>query len=136
MSSLNKAMLIGNLGKDPEAKSLDNGKTVCNFSIATSETWKDKNSGEKKEKTEWHNIVAFDKLGDVCATYLKKGTKIYIEGKIQTRKWTDKNGVDRYTTEIIASEMKMLSSKQEKSEEPAKYEKSVPETDINDDIPF
>jgi single-strand DNA-binding protein len=137
MASLNKAMLIGNLGKNPETKVLESGKSVCNFSVATSETWKDKNTGEKKEKSEWHNIVVFDKLADVCANYLKKGSKVYIEGKIQTRKWTDKNGVDRYTTEIVASEMKMLSSKKD-GEQPATKAApaAAPADDFNDDVPF
>lgn len=136
MASLNKAMLIGNLGKDPENKVMESGKSVCNFSVATSETWKDKNTGEKKEKSEWHNVVVFDKLADVCANYLKKGSKVYIEGKIQTRKWTDKNGVDRYTTEIVASEMKMLSSKKD-GEQPSKaVPAAAPAADFDDSIPF
>jgi single-strand DNA-binding protein len=128
--------LIGNLGKDVETKILESGKSVCNFSVATSETWKDKNTGEKKEKSEWHNIVVFDKLAVVCANFLKKGSKVYIEGKIQTRKWTDKNGVDRYTTEIVATEMKMLSSKKD-SDQPAKAAPAAaPADDFNDDVPF
>lgn len=139
MSSLNKAILIGNLGKDVETRAMSNGKVVANFSIATSETWKDKNTSEKKEKTEWHNIVVYDKLAEVCAAYLKKGSKVYLEGKIQTRKWTDKNNVDRYTTEIIASEMKMLSSKKESeqhpSSEPVKESPAATES-FDDDIPF
>lgn len=143
MASLNKAMLIGNLGKDPELKYMTNGKAVVNFSIATSEQWKDKDSGEKKEKTEWHNIVVFDKLAEICGKYLKKGSTVYIEGKLQTRKWTDKNGVDRYTTEILAREMKMMCGKKDsgegKSEEPAPYGKepnSAGGGDFNDDVPF
>ncbi len=138
MASLNKAMLIGNLGKDPETKVMVSGKSVCNFSVATSETWKDKTTGEKNEKSEWHNIVVFDKLADVCSNYLKKGSKVYIEGKIQTRKWTDKNGVDRYTTEIVASEMKMLSQKKD-GDQPANVAPAVAPANggsLDDEIPF
>lgn len=107
MASLNKVMLIGNLGKDPEVRYLPNGDAVANFTIATSETYKDKN-GDKQEKTEWHNITCYRRLGEIAGQYLKKGRPVYIEGKIQTRKWQDKEGKDRYTTEIIADEMKML----------------------------
>lgn len=117
MASLNKVTLIGNLGKDPEVKSLPNGDAVCNFSIATSEAWKDKN-GERQEKTEWHNITLFRRLAEVAGQYLKKGSSVYIEGKISTRKWTDKDGIDRYSTDIIASQMTMLSSKGASSEMP------------------
>ena len=142
MASVNKVILIGNLGKDPEMKFMQNGKAVANFSIATSESWKDKSSGEKKEKTEWHNIVTFEKLAEICGQYLKKGSTVYIEGKLQTRKWQDKSGVDRYTTEILANEMKMLGGKKdnsvEKSEEPAAY--SAPSVsggaNFEDEIPF
>lgn len=104
MSSLNKVTLIGNLGKDPEVRSFNNGGKICNFSIATSEKWKDKNTGEKKERTEWHNItVNSDGLVGVCERYLKKGSKVYIEGKLQTRKWQDRDGNDKYTTEVVLS---------------------------------
>ena len=100
--SLNKVTLIGNLGKDPEVRSFDNGGKIANFSIATSESWKDKNSGEKKERTEWHNVtVNSDGLVGVVERYLKKGAKVYVEGKLQTRKWQDKDGNDRYTTEVV-----------------------------------
>lgn len=102
MSSVNKVILIGNLGKDPEIRSLSSGSEVANFSVATSESWKDKNTGEKKEKTEWHNVAVFnDGLVRVIKSYLKKGSKVYIEGSLQTRKWTDKDGQDRYSTEIV-----------------------------------
>ena len=102
MSSVNKVILIGNVGKDPEAKSFSNGGRVVNFSIATSEVWKDKASGERKEKTEWHTVAIFnEKLGEIAEKYLKKGSKVYIEGALQTRKWQDSNGQDRYTTEIV-----------------------------------
>jgi single-strand DNA-binding protein len=100
--SLNKVMLIGNLGKDPEVRTFANGGKVCNFSIATSESWKDRNTGERQEKTEWHNVAIFNEgLAGVAERYLKKGSKVYIEGQLQTRKWTDQNGQDRYTTEVV-----------------------------------
>ncbi|GAB3267961.1 single-stranded DNA-binding protein [Chitinimonas naiadis] len=109
MASLNKVLLIGNLGKDPEMRYMPDGSAICNFSIATTETWKDKNSGQKQEKTEWHNITMYRRLAEIAGQYLKKGSSVYIEGRLQTRKWQDKNtGQDRYTTEIIADEMKML----------------------------
>lgn len=111
MSGVNKVILIGNLGQDPEMKLMPNGNAVTNVSIATSETWKDKNSGEKQERTEWHRIVFYNKLAEIVASYLNKGSKIYVEGKIQTRKWQDKDGNDRYTTEIIGQQMQMLDSK-------------------------
>lgn len=109
MASLNKVLLIGNLGKDPESRFLPSGGAVCNFSIATTESWKDKNTGAKQEKTEWHNITMYGRLAEIAGEYLKKGSQVYIEGRLQTRKWQDKQtGADRYTTEIIADEMKML----------------------------
>lgn len=102
MASLNKVTLIGNLGADPEIRTFDNGGKVCNLRIATSETWKDKNTGEKKEKTEWHTVAVFQEgLVRVCEQYLKKGSKVYIEGALQTRKWQDKSGNDRYSTEVV-----------------------------------
>ena len=109
MASLNKVLLIGNLGKDPETRFMPNGNAVCNFSIATTESWKDKQTGQKQEKTEWHNISMYGRLAEIAGQYLKKGSSVYIEGRLQTRKWQDKQtGADRYTTEIIADEMKML----------------------------
>ena len=100
--SLNKVMLIGNLGKDPEVRTFQNGGKVCNFSLATSESWKDRNSGERQERTEWHNIAIFNEgLAGVAERFLKKGSKVYIEGQLQTRKWQDQNGQDRYTTEVV-----------------------------------
>ena len=102
MASLNKVCLIGNLGADPEIRSFQNGGKVCNLRIATSETWKDKNTGERKEKSEWHTVAIFsDGLAGVAERYLKKGSKVYVEGKLQTRKWQDKDGADRYSTEIV-----------------------------------
>jgi single-strand DNA-binding protein len=102
---VNKVILIGNLGKDPQQRAMPSGKAVVNFSIATTEQWRDKQTGENKEATEWHNIVMFDRLAEIAAEYLRKGSQVYIEGKIRTRKWQDKEGNDRYTTEIIANEM-------------------------------
>jgi single-strand DNA-binding protein len=108
--SVNKAILIGHLGKDPEVRYMPSGEAVANVTLATSETWKDK-SGVKQEKTEWHNIVFFKRLAEIAGEYLKKGSHIYVEGRITTEKWTDKEGKDRYTTKIVANEMKMLGSK-------------------------
>jgi single-strand DNA-binding protein len=106
--NLNRATIIGNLTRDPESKTLPSGQTVVNFSIATSYSWKDSQTGEKKEQTEFHNIQAWRKLGEICAQYLKKGSKIFLEGRIQTRSWDDQNGVKHYKTEIIADNMIML----------------------------
>lgn len=108
--SVNKAILIGRLGKDPETRYMTNGEAVTNVSLATSENYKDKN-GEKQERTEWHNLVFYRRLAEIAGEYLKKGSLIYVEGRIQTRKWQDKEGRDRYTTEIVANEMKMLGGK-------------------------
>jgi single-strand DNA-binding protein len=107
----NKVILIGNLGQDPEVKYMPNGGAVANVTIATSESWKDKNTGETQEKTEWHRVVFFRRLAEIVGEYLKKGSKVYIEGKLQTRKWQDQSGNDRYTTEIVANEMQMLDSR-------------------------
>jgi len=108
---VNKVILVGNLGRDPEVRYSANGQAIANVTIATSESWKDKNTGEKQEKTEWHRIVFFGRLGEIAGEYLKKGSQIYVEGRLQTRKWQDKEGKDRYTTEIVANEMQMLGSK-------------------------
>jgi len=108
---VNKVILVGNCGKDPETRYMPSGGAVTNISIATSEGWKDKQTGESKEKTEWHNIVFFNRLAEIAGEYLKKGSQIYVEGKLQTRKWQDKSGNDRYTTEIVANEMQMLGSR-------------------------
>lgn len=108
--SVNKVILIGRLGKDPETRYMPNGEAVTNATLATSENWKDK-SGEKQEKTEWHNLTFYRRLAEIAGEYLKKGSMIYIEGKLATRKWQDKEGKDRYTTDIIVNEMQMLSSK-------------------------
>jgi single-strand DNA-binding protein len=107
MASVNKVILVGNLGRDPEVRYMPNGEAVCNFSIATTDNWKDK-SGAKQERTEWHNIVMYRKLAEIAGEYLKKGRPVYVEGRLQTRKWQTKEGQDRYTTEIIADQMQML----------------------------
>lgn len=108
---VNKVILIGNLGKDPEVKYFPSGGAVCNVTLATSESWKDKQTGEQKEKTEWHNVVFNNKLAEIAGEYLKKGAQVYVEGRLRTRKWQDKNGQDRYTTEISADNMQMLGGK-------------------------
>ena len=108
---VNKVILVGNLGKDPESRYMPNGKAVTNFSVATSESWKDKQTGEQREQTEWHNIVMYERLAEIAAEYLKKGSQVYLEGRLRTRKWQDKEGRDRYTTENIANEMQMLGSR-------------------------
>ena len=141
MASLNKFIGIGNLGRDPETRYMPNGDAVCNFSIACSEQWKDK-GGARQERTEWVRCTAYRKLGEICGEFLKKGSQVYIEGRLETRKWTDKEGKERYTTEIIISEMKMLGSKRDggSQDEPApKQEKpSLPGNvqDMSDDAPF
>jgi single-strand DNA-binding protein len=109
---VNKVILVGNLGKDPESRYMPNGKAVTNFSVATTDSWKDKQTGEQREQTEWHNIVMYERLAEVAAEYLKKGSQVYIEGRLRTRKWQDKEGRDRYTTEVIANDMQMLGSRQ------------------------
>jgi single-strand DNA-binding protein len=112
MASVNKVILVGNLGRDPETRYMPDGGAVTNVSIATTESWKDKTSGEKQEKTEWHRVAFFGKLAEIAGEYLKKGSQVYVEGRLQTRKWQDKDGADRYTTEIIADRMQMLGSRQ------------------------
>lgn len=138
---INKVILVGNLGKDPETRYMPNGKAVTNFSIATSEGWTDRATGDKQERTEWHNVVLFEKLAEVAAEYLRKGSQVYVEGSLRTRKWQDKEGKDRYTTEIVGRELQMLGGRRdETSETPQKA--SVPVTDQDkdpfpdDDIPF
>ena len=143
---LNKVMLIGNLGADPEVRFTSNGTTVAIFRVATTEKWTSK-SGEAQQQTEWHNIVAWRRLAEICGEYLSKGSRVYIEGKLQTRKWQDQNGNNRYTTEIIAKEMKMLSPRPENMpcdkehqshKSPLLSPPAEPQTDTeyNEDIPF
>ncbi len=140
---INKVILIGNLGRDPEVRYSPNGGAIANITLATSESWKDKNTGEQVEKTEWHRVVFFRRLAEIAGEYLKKGSKVYIEGKLQTRKWQDKDGNDRYTTEIVANEMQMLDSRGGSSsynqDEPAmasSQPEPAPAGDFDDDIPF
>jgi single-strand DNA-binding protein len=146
---VNKVIIIGNLGKDPEVRYMPSGGAVTNVTIATSESWKDKQSGEQQERTEWHNVVFFNRLAEIAGEYLKKGSKVYVEGSLRTRKWQDKEGKDRYTTEIVAAEMQMLDSKgsgsggspQAREGSSGSWQKeSAPATetagDFDDDIPF
>ena len=132
MSTLNKVIIVGNLGQDPELKKLPSGSAVCNVSLATKETWKDKATGDKKEKTEWHRVVFFGRTAEVVAQYATKGRSILVEGRNETRKYTDKDGVERYVTEVIASEMTLMSGGREATPQPppqqAKFE--------DEDIPF
>ncbi len=108
---VNKVILIGNLGRDPEVRYTASGSAVANLALATSDTWRDRQTGEQQERTEWHRVVMFNRLGEIAGEYLRKGSKVYIEGRLQTRKWQDQNGQDRYTTEIVANEMQMLDSR-------------------------
>ena len=112
MASVNKVILVGNLGKDPETRYSPNGGAICNVRLATTRNWKDKATGEKKEETEWHSVVFYDRLAEIAGEYLKKGRSVYVEGRLKTRKWQDKEGQDRYTTEIIAAEMQLLGSRE------------------------
>jgi single-strand DNA-binding protein len=112
MASVNKVILVGNLGKDPETRYATSGAAICNITLATSRQWKDKASGEKREETEWHRVVFYDRLAEIAGEYLKKGRPVYVEGRLKTRKWQDKEGQDRYTTEIIAEEMQLLGSRE------------------------
>ena len=112
MASINKVILIGNLGRDPEVRYTPNGNAVCNISVATTRAWKAKDSGEKQEETEWHRVVFYDRLAEIAGEYLKKGRSVYVEGRLKTRKWQDKEGKDVYTTEVIADQMQMLGSRE------------------------
>lgn len=111
MASVNKVILVGNLGRDPEVRYMPSGDAMANLNLATTDSWKDKKSGDKQEKTEWHRVVMFGKTAEIAGEYLKKGSQVYIEGRLQTRKWTDKEGQERYTTEIVADRMQMLGSR-------------------------
>ena len=112
MASINKVIIIGNLGKDPEVRYMPSGSAICNVTVATSRQWKNKESGEKNEETEWHRVALFDRQAEIAGEYLKKGSSVYFEGRLKTRKWTDKEGVERYSTEIIADVMQLLGSRQ------------------------
>ncbi len=142
---INKVILVGNLGNDPDVRYTANGAAVSNISIATSESWKDKETGEQQERTEWHRVVFFGRLAEIVAEYLKKGSQVYVEGRLQTRKWQDKDGHDRYTTEVVANEMQMLGSRssggnyEQPSSAPANEPapaKKPDENFVDDDIPF
>ena len=134
---VNKVIVVGNLGAAPESRTMPSGGTATNFSVATSESWKDKQTGQKQERTEWHKIVTFGRLAEICAEYLAKGSKVYVEGSLRTRKWQDKAGKDNYTTEIVASEMQMLGSDRAADpEEPTQKQREVKTEELEDDIPF
>jgi len=135
---VNKVILVGNLGKDPEVRYMPSGGAAANVTIATSEQWKDKQTGEQKERTEWHNAVFFNRLAEIVGEYLKKGSQVYVEGSLRTRKWQDKTGNDRYTTEIVASEMQMLGGKasEDTSGQESLDSKAGAPDDFNDSIPF
>jgi single-strand DNA-binding protein len=157
MASVNKVILIGNLGKDPEVRYAPSGSAICNVTLATSRQWKDKTSGEKQEETEWHRVVFYDRLAEIAGEYLKKGRPVYVEGRLKTRKWTDKEGVEKYTTEIVADQMQLLGSREGMGEgggegggggmrsapaarpaasKPAAQKSSTGFDDMDDDIPF
>ncbi len=137
---INKVIVVGNLGADPEVRYMPSGGAVTNVSVATSETWKDKTSGEPQERTEWHRIVFFNRLAEIAGEYLKKGSKVFVEGSLRTRKWQDNSGQDRYTTEIVAKEMQMLDSKGGNTEftssKPEQTSTTTNQNDFDDDIPF
>jgi single-strand DNA-binding protein len=138
---INKVILVGNLGADPEMRYMPSGKAVANIRIATSEGWTDKQTGDKQERTEWHAVVMFEKLAEIASQYLRKGSQVYVEGSLRTRKWQDKEGKDRYTTEIVCREMQMLGSARDGAtrQQPAAQQQSQPATgspEFDDDIPF
>ena len=136
MNGANKVILVATLGKDPETRVSQTGTHMTNFSCATSEKWKDKQTGQQQEKTEWHNIVIFNRLAEVAAQYLKKGSKVYLEGKLQTRKWQDQSGNDRYTTEILVGQMQMLDSKQSSdSNDNRSPQQADPSQPISQEVP-
>jgi single-strand DNA-binding protein len=156
MASVNKVIIVGNLGRDPETRYMPSGDAMTNIAVATTDKWKDKASGEQKEATEWHRVAFFGKLAEIAGQYLKKGSQVYIEGKLRTRKWTDKEGVEKYTTEIIADTMQMLGSRQgmgggagmdegqggsaprqsAPASRPAASKPAASFSDMDDDIPF
>jgi len=140
MASVNKVILVGNLGKDPEVRTMQNGKKVANLVLATSESWKDKESGDRKEKTEWHRIVIWGQLVEITDKYLKKGSKVYVQGSLQTRKWQNKDGQDQYTTEVVlqgfGAELVMLDGKGEREDRPVADSGRATAAMPDDDIPF
>lgn len=145
MSSVNKVILVGNLGKDPEVRRMQSGDAVANLSIATSESWKDKSTGERREKTEWHRVVLFGKVAEIAEKYLSKGSKVYIEGQLETRKWTDQNGVEKYSTEVVVrgfgGKLTMLDSRGstndvQRNEPTSRTKNSAPVDELEDEIPW
>lgn len=151
---INKVILIGNLGNDPDTKYMPSGNPVTNITVATSETWKDKQTGQQQERTEWHRVVFFNRLAEIAGEYLRKGAKVYIEGSLRTRKWQDQSGQDRYTTEIVAIELQMLDGRTEQNNGPGQYPEAQPQryqqpqaapaqsgahpppVEFDDDVPF
>jgi single-strand DNA-binding protein len=157
MASVNKVILVGNLGRDPEVRTFPDGGTICNVTIATSRQWKDKQSGERQEETEWHRVVFRDRLAEIAAEYLRKGRPVYVEGRLKTRKYTDKDGVEKYATEVVATEMQLLGSREGQgdgesrsggggggyapagrpaAQKPAASKPATGFDDMDDDIPF
>jgi len=140
---INKVIIVGNLGADPDSRAMPSGNAVTNISVATSESWNDRDTGEKQEKTEWHRVVFFNRLAEIAAQYLKKGSQVYVEGKLQTRKWEDKEGNERWTTEIVANQMQMLGdrmsgdiSNDNASSSQSSSDNDNPDIEFDDDIPF
>ena len=143
MKGINKVIIVGNLGADPDSRAMPSGNAVTNISVATSESWNDRETGEKQEKTEWHRVVFFNRLAEIAAQYLKKGSQVYVEGKLQTRKWEDKEGNERWTTEVVANQMQMLGDRMsnDMSNDNASSSQSSSDNDFStdefdDDIPF
>ena len=140
---INKVIIVGNLGADPDSRAMPSGNAVTNINVATSESWNDRDTGEKQEKTEWHRVVFFNRLAEIAAQYLKKGSQVYVEGKLQTRKWEDKEGNERWTTEVVANQMQMLGDRMsnDMSNDNASSSQSSSDNDFStdefdDDIPF
>lgn len=140
---INKVILVGHLGADPESRTMPSGSAVTNIRVATSESWKDKNTGDQQERTEWHNVAFFGRLAEVAGEYLRKGSQVYVEGKLRTRKWQDRDGNDRWTTEVIANEMQMLGGRpgsgapvQTQAQSAAVADAPPPSAEFDDDIPF
>lgn len=131
---INKVILIGNVGRDPEIRYTTSGATVANLSLATSDNWKDKNTGERQERTEWHRLVAFSKVADVISAHVEKGAQLYIEGRLQTRKWEDADGNDRWTTEVVVNDMQMLGRREVPAEKPK--QPALAGDDFDDSLPF
>lgn len=140
---INKVIIVGNLGADPDSRAMPSGNAVTNISVATSESWNDRETGEKQEKTEWHRVVFFNRLAEIAAQYLKKGSQVYVEGKLQTRKWEDKEGNERWTTEVVANQMQMLGDRMSNdmtndnaSSSQSSSDNDFSTDDFDDDIPF